>query len=255
MQTLQIVPADGATDGLKVASVGDKPSQGLAVGGKSCFQISDGENLGGCRHEQNDQDVLTFGLDRSFRLLPGSLMEQWRPLVLAEQDLVLFLDKVAQLQKLVSSLETDQQRRQSLAGCSDHNQVVALARSWGFEIGRRWGEPAPAGENASTNNIFRGPLPAPGHDRADLLAEGQAWHLMLISSNASSASEQEWIDPAGSLWMLLLRGSARLQLGTPEDVVDLSVGDHLLISPRRPYRLLRTDPPPGTLRLELHWRA
>ena len=70
MQTLQIVPADGATDGLQVASVGDKPSQGLAVGGKSCFQISDGENLGGCRHEQNDQDVLTFGLDRSFRLLP-----------------------------------------------------------------------------------------------------------------------------------------------------------------------------------------
>jgi cupin 2 domain-containing protein len=175
---------------------------------------------------------------------------------MAEQDLLLFLDKVAQLQKLVNCLETDQERRQSLAGCSDHNQVVTLARSWGFEIGRRWGEPpSPTGDGPGPDNIFRGPLPAAGHDHAELLAEGAVWRLMLISSNASCAGEHEWIDPSGSLWMLLLRGSARLQLGDPEELTDLSAGDHLMIQHRRPYRLLRTDPPPGTLRLELHWRA
>lgn len=174
---------------------------------------------------------------------------------MAEQDLLLFLDKVAQLQKLVTCLETDQERRQSLAGCSDHNQVVALARSWGFEIGRRWGEPSTASDTLCADNIFRGPLPAPGHDHADMLAEGAAWRLMLIRSNASCASDGEWIDSTESLWMLLLRGSARLQLRDPEDVADLSAGDHLMIPSRRRYRLLRTDPPPGTLRLELHWRA
>ena len=182
-------------------------------------------------------------------------MQRGRSLVMAEQDLLLFLDKVAQLQKLVSCLETDQERRQSLAGCSDHNQVVALARSWGFEIGRRWGEPSTAGDILCADNIFRGPLPAPGHDHTDTLAEGAAWRLMLIRSNASCASDGEWIDSTESLWMLLLRGSARLQLRDPEDVADLSAGDHLMIPSHRRYRLLRTDPPPGTLRLELHWRA
>ena len=255
MQTLQVVPADRATDGVQVASVGDKLSQGQAVGGESCLQISDGEHLGGCRHEQEDQQVLTFGSGPSICLLPGSLLQHGRSLVMAEQDLLLFLDKVAQLQKLINSVETDQERRQSLARCSDHNQVVALARSWGFEIGRRWGEPSPAGDGSCPDNIFRGPLPAPGQDHAELLAEGAAWRLMLISSNASRAAEHEWIHPSDSLWMLLLRGSARLQLGDPDDVADLSVGDHLMIPPRRPYRLLRTDPPPGTLRLELYWRA
>ena len=255
MQTLQVVPADRATDGVQVASVGDKLSQGQAVGGESCLQISDGEHLGGCRHEQEDQQVLTFGSGPSICLLPGSLLQHGRSLVMAEQDLLLFLDKVAQLQKLINSVETDQERRQSLARCSDHNQVVALARSWGFEIGRRWGEPSPAGDGSCPDNIFRGPLPAPGQDHAELLAEGAAWRLMLISSNASRAAEHEWIHPSDSLWMLLLRGSARLQLGDPDDVADLSVGDHLMIPPRRRYRLLQTDPPPGTLRLELYWRA
>ena len=124
MQPLQIVPADGATDGVQFASVGDKPSQGLAVGGESCFQISDGEHLGGCRHEQEDQQVLTFGLSLSFRLLPGSLMQRGRSLVMAEQDLLLFLDKVAQLQKLVNCLDTDQER--TALGRTLHGQRHSL---------------------------------------------------------------------------------------------------------------------------------
>ena len=60
---------------------------------------------------------------------------------MTEQDLSRFLHKVNQLQQLVQSLEDDEQRRQLLAACTNHNQVVALARSWGFEIARRWGEP------------------------------------------------------------------------------------------------------------------
>lgn len=182
-------------------------------------------------------------------------MQRGMFLVMAEQDLILFLDKVAQLQKLVASVDTDQERRQSLAGCSDHNQVVALARSWGFEIGRRWGEPSTPGDTTCAENIFRGLLPAPGHDCAETVAEGATWRLELIRSNASCTSEDEWLNTTESIWMLLLRGSARLQLRDPEDVADLSAGDHLMIPSGRPYRLLRTDPPPGTLRLELHWRA
>ena len=46
---------------------------------------------------------------------------------MTEQDLSRFLHKVDQLQQLVQSLEDDEQRRQSLAACTNHNQVVALS--------------------------------------------------------------------------------------------------------------------------------
>ena len=37
-----------------------------------------------------------------------------------------------------------------LSDCNDHNAVVALARQWGFEIGRRWGDANPTSARAGT---------------------------------------------------------------------------------------------------------
>jgi cupin 2 domain-containing protein len=77
---------------------------------------------------------------------------------LAEADLERFLDKVGQLNALVASLEAQPDRRQRFAACTDHNQVVQLARDWGFEIGRRWGETAetPGLRSDSICNTERG---------------------------------------------------------------------------------------------------
>ena len=52
---------------------------------------------------------------------------------MAEDDLKKFLGKVSQLQKMVDSLEQFPGRRELLADCKDHDQVVQLARKWGFE--------------------------------------------------------------------------------------------------------------------------
>ena len=52
-----------------------------------------------------------------------------------------------------------------------------------------------------------------------------------------------------------MRGSARLQFKDPEEWVDLSVGDQLLIPAHRRHRLVRTDPHPGTLWLALYWHC
>ena len=41
---------------------------------------------------------------------------------------------------MVSSLKAIPGRRELLLACKDHDEVVSLARSWGFEIGTRWGE-------------------------------------------------------------------------------------------------------------------
>lgn len=59
---------------------------------------------------------------------------------MSKKDLQQFLLKVQQLQEMVVSLEEIPGRRDLLEACEDHNQVVALAKSWGFDIGRQWGE-------------------------------------------------------------------------------------------------------------------
>ena len=55
-----------------------------------------------------------------------------------ELDLLLF--KIAQLQLLKASLDKYPNRVTLLSQCETHDEVVALAKSWGFEIGRRWGD-------------------------------------------------------------------------------------------------------------------
>ncbi len=55
-------------------------------------------------------------------------------------DLDRFTCKVNALVALLDSLEEIPNRRAELASCENHDQVVKLAKSWGFEIGRRWGE-------------------------------------------------------------------------------------------------------------------
>ena len=59
---------------------------------------------------------------------------------MAEEDLRRFLFKVQQLQEMVKSLDNVPGRREQLVRCVDHNEVVQLAKSWGYEISRRWGE-------------------------------------------------------------------------------------------------------------------
>ena len=59
---------------------------------------------------------------------------------MAKKDLQRFLYKVEQLKEMVISLDEIPERRDLLEACGHHDEVVALAKSWGFEIGRRWGE-------------------------------------------------------------------------------------------------------------------
>ena len=172
---------------------------------------------------------------------------------MAKHDLIRFLDKVGQLQALVQSLEDDPQRRDQLASCSSHNQVVALAQGWGFDIGRRWGESTP--EIHQTDNLFQTPCPLPGEESSRELASGQGWQLKLICSNGFCSPSDSWMDQSEVEWVLVLRGSAQLRFQGDGGVIDLSPGDHLLIPPHHLHRVERSDPDPGTLWLALYWHA
>ena len=111
---------------------------------------------------------------------------------MAEQDLIRFLNKISQLQVLAERVRNDSSSREQLAVCADHNQVVQLARSWGFDIGRRWGERdhRPGGEA----NLLATPCPPPGAESIQLLASAETWRLLLIASNGFSSPRDEWMD-------------------------------------------------------------
>ena len=59
---------------------------------------------------------------------------------MSNKELESFIKKVKQLGEMVDSLDNVEGRRALLASCKSHNEVVDLAKSWGYEIGRRWGE-------------------------------------------------------------------------------------------------------------------
>jgi len=59
---------------------------------------------------------------------------------MSKKDLQNFILKVNQLNALLDSLETLPSRKAQLEACENHDQVVSLAKGWGFEIGKRWGE-------------------------------------------------------------------------------------------------------------------
>ena len=171
---------------------------------------------------------------------------------MAEAQLQQFLEKVRQLNAFVALTEEQPQLRDALRSCSQHHEVVNLAARHGFEIGRRWGDTAPRTSGADDQpNLLSSPCPAPGEERIDQLARGAGWRLERIHSCLASSPDGFWYDQAESEWVLLLRGSARLQFEDEARPRDLCVGDSLWISPHRRHRLVATDPEPGSLWLAL----
>ncbi len=51
-----------------------------------------------------------------------------------------FLYKIDQLNKLVDLIKKSPEKYNLFIQCKTHEEVVELAKEWGFEIGKRWGE-------------------------------------------------------------------------------------------------------------------
>ena len=173
---------------------------------------------------------------------------------MAEAQLQQFLEKVAQLNAFVALSEADPQLRQALRECSDHHGVVALARSRGFEIGRRWGETEAPAPPAGTDNLLAAACPPPGEETTQVLLASASWRLERIHSCQASSPPGFWYDQAEHEWVVLLQGSAQLAFAGEEGVRQLCRGDSLLIPAHQRHRLVTTDPAPGSIWLALFWR-
>lgn len=169
--------------------------------------------------------------------------------VMAEEQLQQFLAKVAQLNAFVALVEQDPCLRDRLRDCSTHHQVVDLALEQGFTIGKRWGEPGqpPRGDG----NLLAGACPTSGEERVEVLLERPGLRLERIHSCLASSPDDFWYDQPELEWVLILSGSARIQVADEAEPRDLSPGETLLIPPHRRHRVVATDGPPGTVWLAL----
>ena len=59
---------------------------------------------------------------------------------MAKEDYERFLYKIDQLNKLVELVNNSPEKYQLIVSCNTHEDVVDLAKQWGYEIGKRWGE-------------------------------------------------------------------------------------------------------------------
>ena len=170
---------------------------------------------------------------------------------MAEAQLQQFLDKVRQLNAFVALSEADPGLRQALRDCSSHHGVVELARSRGFDIGKRWGEGEVAGPAA--DNLLNQPLPPAGQEQTEVLLQTPGFRLERIHSNAACSPQGFWYDQPEHEWITLMQGSALLRFEDEAMPRALSRGDQLLIAAGRRHRIEATDPAPGTVWLALFW--
>ena len=59
---------------------------------------------------------------------------------MALKDYKKFLLKIDQLNKLIKLIDESPEKYKLFIKCETHEEVVELAKKWGYEIGNRWGE-------------------------------------------------------------------------------------------------------------------
>ena len=59
---------------------------------------------------------------------------------MSKTDYQRFLIKIDQLNKLVELINKSPEKYKLFISCETHDDVVELAKKWGYEIGKRWGE-------------------------------------------------------------------------------------------------------------------
>ena len=59
---------------------------------------------------------------------------------MSKKDFERFINKIDQLNQLVELINKSPEKYQLIISCKTHEEVVELAKQWGYEIGKRWGE-------------------------------------------------------------------------------------------------------------------
>ena len=59
---------------------------------------------------------------------------------MSKKDYERFVYKINQLNQLIELINKSPEKYKLFISCNTHDDVVKLAKQWGYEIGKRWGE-------------------------------------------------------------------------------------------------------------------
>ncbi|MCX7879642.1 MAG: cupin domain-containing protein [Ignavibacteria bacterium] len=81
-------------------------------------------------------------------------------------------------------------------------------------------------------------------------------HLKIerIISKGHHSPDNYWYDQDFFEWVILLKGKAVLTLKNPNESIELSEGDYILIEPNRPHRVESTEPEKETFWLTISFK-
>lgn len=102
-------------------------------------------------------------------------------------------------------------------------------------------------------NIFEG---LPGKlDKEELqeLASGAGVRIERIVSTGQASTPGFWYDQDADEWVVVLRGSARLEFEGRADLIDMRPGDWVLIAAHQRHRVAWTSPDQPTVWLAVHF--
>jgi len=85
--------------------------------------------------------------------------------------------------------------------------------------------------------------------------ETPAFRLERILSRGHASPENSWYDQELDEWVMLLQGSARLQMEDEMKLIELQPGDALLIPAHCRHRVTWTDPGQDTIWVALHFKT
>ena len=101
------------------------------------------------------------------------------------------------------------------------------------------------------NNLFSDiPADLP-EELVETLLQGNKIRIERIVSQGHSSPEDFWYDQDQHEWVLVLKGSARLQFD--EDSVEMKPGDYLNIPAHKRHRVESTTPDEPTIWLAIHY--
>ena len=104
-------------------------------------------------------------------------------------------------------------------------------------------------------NIFRTSSEGKGQaEFVERLAQGDGVRVERIVSRGHTSPPGFWYDQAEAEWVLVVAGSARLQLH-PDRMIELGAGDHLFIAPHERHRVDWTDPSCDTIWIAVYFAS
>lgn len=104
----------------------------------------------------------------------------------------------------------------------------------------------------STANLFRQLPEAKKSEQIETLLKTSGFRIERIVSQGQASDEGFWYDQPDDEWVVVLEGSARLEIAEPPSVVELTAGDWVSLPARCRHRVAWTDPDRPTMWLAVH---